>query len=62
MSDVIWDLETEDTYSAKRQRLAKRQAQSPILKLVSTSDSTSLLNLVAKLLVLKLVTALSLVA
>jgi hypothetical protein len=45
MSDVISDLETEDTHSAKRQRLAERQAQSPILEPASTSDSTSLLNL-----------------
>jgi hypothetical protein len=44
MSDVIPDLETEDTYPAKRQRLAERQAQSPILEPTSTPKSTSLLN------------------
>jgi hypothetical protein len=44
MSNVIPDLETEDTHPAKRQRLAERQAQSPILELASTPKSTSLLN------------------
>jgi hypothetical protein len=44
MSDVIPDLETEDTCPAKRQRLAERQAQSPILESASTPKSTSLLN------------------
>ena len=44
MSDVIPDLETEDTYPAKRQRLAERQTQSPILEPASTPKSTSLLN------------------
>jgi hypothetical protein len=44
MSDVIPDLETEDTHLAKRQRLAERQTQSPILEPASTPKSTSLLN------------------
>jgi hypothetical protein len=43
ISDVIPDLETEDTHPAKRQRLAERQVQSPILEPISTPKSMSLL-------------------
>jgi hypothetical protein len=43
----ILDLEREDPYLAKRQRLAERQAQSPILEPASTPNSTPLLDLSA---------------
>ena len=43
--DVIPDLELEDAYLAKRQRLAERQAQSPTLEPASTPKPASLLNL-----------------
>ncbi len=45
MPDVIPDLELEDAYLAKRQRLAEGQAQSPTLEPASTPKPTSLLNL-----------------
>ncbi|KAF1362638.1 hypothetical protein EJ07DRAFT_152896 [Lizonia empirigonia] len=44
-TDVVVETEPEDAHSAKRQRLAERQPQSPILESVSTLKSTSLLNL-----------------
>jgi hypothetical protein len=43
----IPDLEREVHYPAKRQRLAERQAQSPILEPASTPNPTPLLNLSA---------------
>jgi hypothetical protein len=42
---VIPDLEPENPYSAKRQRLSERQIQSPILEPASTPNSTPMLEL-----------------
>ncbi|KAF1352742.1 hypothetical protein EJ07DRAFT_158978 [Lizonia empirigonia] len=44
-TDVIVETEPQDAHPAKRQRLAERQTQSPILEPVSTLKSTSILNL-----------------